>query len=219
MKLLDPKGFTFPELQAAHAKKFPNRLSLQEVRHRLYDLGNSLKRIRIPKPRRIRLGKRMIDATAEEVIAWGMVDVIEVGVEVARIFDFRLGDEIAKHFPNECGYCRKPTCICHTLKEKPSIRYILDFPPTWASQKGLGDFQNMLWQIYPKPKTREGLLALTLHLSEEIPELLRELDTDAPDVSKVILETTDVVEKPLDIASLLEIFLAPFIARRYNCAA
>ncbi len=208
---------TFVILKAKHQKRVGKSLVNERlIRQKLYQLRSSIKWIRLPKSRRVLVNQRSKMYASTETMLWGMVSVVEAVLDIACFYGFEIGDEIARHFPDMCGYCREPTCICHTLLDKPSERIILPSSPDWATQKSVTDFQSMLWRIYPKPQTNEGLYRLVLHLGEEILELLEVLDNDVLDRDQLVLEATDVVEKPFDIASLIGVPLAPFLMKHYG---
>ncbi len=214
--LLDSNGaFTFKELQSVHQSFRGKTPSGQEVRRSLYALRTSIKQVRLPKAKSLSIAgkKRLLQPTA--VVLEGMVDVVVAILDVALVFGFRIDHELARHFPDMCGYCKQPTCICATLVEKPKDRLILENPPDWATTKTVRDFASMLWRIYPKPKTEVGRLKMTLHLAEEILELLEALE-EPSNRGELILEAMDVIEKPFDIGYTFGMNIAPLVALRYN---
>lgn len=208
---------TLLSLQKAQRKKGvePNH---RLIRQSLYGLRSTIKSIRLPKKRKLsREGLGEGDFNEDTAILVFLSDVVHVIFNIANVFDFDAETEVARHFPDMCGYCKQPSCICHTLEEKPKERLILSSRPDWVDKMSAYDIQNMLWRIYPKQKTHLGISKLALHLSEEILELLEVLDVDGePDREQLILESIDVLEKAFDIASLLSMDLSVFLAMRFG---
>ncbi len=208
---------TLLQCQRAHKKNLC--LDPRLIRHSLYGLGTTIKAIRIPRRKKLDArGRIPAGEFSEDGVLFALLtDVVAAVLNIANAFAFDIETEIARHFPNECGYCREPSCICHTLAQKPPSRFILECKPDWADKMSIQDFQRMVWRIYPKQKNLLSLSKLTLHLAEEILELLEVLDVEGkPERDKLVLEATDVIEKAFNIASLLGVELFPYLEVRFG---
>lgn len=158
----------------------------------------------------LKAGKRIKSNFPPEALVPHLVLAVEAAVIVANSFGVSIQEDLPRHFPNMCGYCHNKPCKCDFLKEKPK-RLILDLPPVWGKSLTVEGFQAMEFGIYPKSRTREGILEMALHFEDEVKELCIELNRPEIVVPDLVAETCDLIEKPFNLASILGISLAPYL--------
>lgn len=224
--LLDKKGnFTLSDLQEVHKKiQGSQALTLRDLRRMLLRLEYASGK----RPMKLLRKKRETNGSiSDEDIFRSMTEVVWGAVVVANYFDINLAKEFALNFPAYCRYCTLTPCDCGKLPpEKKPKRTMLEIPPAWWPTKTFQELQAMVWEIYPKPITREGLLELVCYLYEEKDELAFELDCEEVEVSlsSVSQEVCDFLEKSFDIALVLETLsntpgeFARHVAMRFNYA-
>lgn len=155
------KTFTLEDLQQRLLRKHGKKNS-RELIHKLCSL---------------KVGKKIKNSFPLDVVLEHLAEVVETALLVAGSFDINAQFELVRHFPDKCGYCDGKPCHCNLFKEKPK-RLVLDFPPHWWREVSVASLQEMMFGIYPKPKTRQGALELALHQEDELREVCLELNRE-----------------------------------------